>query len=164
MHGFPDNTHLYDRLLPYLIGRRPVVRFDFLGWGSSDKPPGYPYTAANQVGDLDAVIGAVDEHLGAGERVLVAHNASGPPAIDWALGNPGRVSTLVLLNTSTTGSLTSATHARLAWRHVLTHEDPPRRRPRLARDDPSSHRNHQLAGAMPPGTPQNPACQSSTDT
>jgi pimeloyl-ACP methyl ester carboxylesterase len=113
MHGFPDNTHLYDRLLPYLIGRRPVVRFDFLGWGRSDKPPGYPYTAANQVGDLAAVIGAVDEHLGAGERVLVAHDASGPPAIDWALGNPGRVSTLVLLNTSTTGPLTSATHARL---------------------------------------------------
>jgi haloalkane dehalogenase len=113
MHGFPDNTHLYDRLLPYLIGRRPVVCFDFLGWGRSDKPPGYLYTAANQVGDLDAVIGAVDEHLGAGERVLVAHDASGPPAIDWALGNPGRVSTLVLLNISTTGPLTSATHARL---------------------------------------------------
>jgi haloalkane dehalogenase len=31
MHGFPDNTHLYDRLLPHLAGRQPVVRFDFLG-------------------------------------------------------------------------------------------------------------------------------------
>jgi pimeloyl-ACP methyl ester carboxylesterase len=30
MHGFPDNTHLYDRLVPHLAGRRPVVRFDFL--------------------------------------------------------------------------------------------------------------------------------------
>jgi pimeloyl-ACP methyl ester carboxylesterase len=30
MHGFPDNTHLYDRLVPQLAGRRPVVRFDFL--------------------------------------------------------------------------------------------------------------------------------------
>jgi len=28
MHGFPDNTHLYDRLVPHLAGRRPVVRFD----------------------------------------------------------------------------------------------------------------------------------------
>lgn len=43
MHGFPDNTHLYDRLLPYLAGRRPVARFDFMGWGRSDKPAGYPY-------------------------------------------------------------------------------------------------------------------------
>jgi haloalkane dehalogenase len=31
--------------------------------------------------------------------VLVAHDASGLPAIDWALDNPGRVATLVLLNT-----------------------------------------------------------------
>jgi haloalkane dehalogenase len=99
MHGFPDNTHLYDRLVPHLPGRRPVVRFDFLGWGRSDKPPGYPYTASNQAGDLAAVVGALDEHVGAGELVLVAHDASGLPAIDWALANPGRVATLVLLNT-----------------------------------------------------------------
>lgn len=99
MHGFPDNTHLYDRLLPYLAGRRGIVRFDFLGWGRSDKPAGYPYTAANQVGDLAAVISAVDEHVGAGQLTLVAHDASGPPAIDWALANPGRVARLVLLNT-----------------------------------------------------------------
>src|SRR6516162_3248970 len=38
MHGFPDNGHLYDRLSPYLSPPRRVVLFDFLGWGSSDKP------------------------------------------------------------------------------------------------------------------------------
>ena len=99
MHGFPDNTHLYDRLLPHLEGRRPVVRFDFLGWGQSDKPSGYPYTAANQTRDLDAVVDAVLPRLGAEQVVLVAHDASGPPAIDWALANRGRVAGLVLLNT-----------------------------------------------------------------
>ena len=99
MHGFPDNTHLYDRLVPHLAGRRPVVRFDFLGWGRSDKPAGYPYTATNQVGDLAVVTESVREHFGTGRLVLVAHDASGPPAIDWALGNPGRIDTLVLLNT-----------------------------------------------------------------
>jgi haloalkane dehalogenase len=31
--------------------------------------------------------------------VLVAHDASGPPAIDWALAHPDRVAALVLLNT-----------------------------------------------------------------
>src|SRR5262249_56694152 len=99
MHGSPDNTHLYDRRVPHLAGRRPLVRFDFLGWGRSDKPQGYPYTSANQVGDLAAVISAVDEHFGDGELVLVAHDASGLPAIDWALANPGRIEKLVLLNT-----------------------------------------------------------------
>src|SRR5262245_45635578 len=83
MHGFPDNLHLYDRLMPHLTGRRPVVRFDFLGWGRSDKPAGYPYTAANQVGDLAAVVEAATRELKAERVVLVAHDASGPPAIDW---------------------------------------------------------------------------------
>ena len=72
MHGFPDNLHLYDRLSPYLSPPRRVVLFDFLGWGSSDKPSGYPYTTDNQVGDLDAVI----TQLGLGQIVLVAHDAS----------------------------------------------------------------------------------------
>ena len=95
MHGFPDNLHLYDRLVPYLSPPRRVVLFDFLGWGSSDKPSGYPYTAANQAGDLDAVI----TQLGLEEVTLVVHDASGPPGIDWALAHPERVAGLVLLNT-----------------------------------------------------------------
>ena len=94
MHGFPDNLHLYDRLVPQL-GHRRVVVFDFLGWGASDKPTGYPYTAVNQAGDLDAVI----EHLRLDSVVLVAHDASGPPAINWALDHPQQVAALVLLNT-----------------------------------------------------------------
>ena len=99
MHGFPDNTHLYDQLVPHLAGRRPFVRFDFLGFGRSDKPAGYPYTATNQVDDLAAVANAAREHFDASQLVLVAHDASGPPAIDWALANPGQVAALVLLNT-----------------------------------------------------------------
>ncbi len=95
MHGFPDNLHLYDRLLPWLTPARRVVTFDFLGWGASEKPAGYPYTAANQVGDLDAVL----EQLHLQQMVLVAHDASGPPAIDWALAHADRVAGLVLLNT-----------------------------------------------------------------
>ena len=83
MHGFPDDQHLYDRTLPFLAGHR-VVTFDFLGWGESDKPAGYPYTAHNQTADLDSVI----TQLGLDEVVLVAHDASGPPAIDWALAHP----------------------------------------------------------------------------
>jgi haloalkane dehalogenase len=94
MHGFPDDLHLYDRLVPRLSPGRVVV-FDFLGWGASDKPAGYPYTAVNQVGDLDAVL----DQLGLTSVVLVAHDASGPPAINWALDHPGRVAGLVLLNT-----------------------------------------------------------------
>ncbi len=99
MHGFPDNLHLYDRLMPELAGHRPIVRFDFLGWGRSDKPFGYPYTSANQARDVAAVVDAISAHIGADRVTLVAHDASGPPAIDWALDHPDRVDRLVLLNT-----------------------------------------------------------------
>ena len=94
MHGFPDNLHIYDRLIPYLRGRQ-VITFDFLGWGTSDKPMGYPYTSKQQEGDLQAVLDA----LGVEQVVLVPHDASGPVAINWALDHPERVSALVLLNT-----------------------------------------------------------------
>jgi pimeloyl-ACP methyl ester carboxylesterase len=86
MHGFRDNVHLYDRLVPHLAPARRVVLFDFLGWGESDKPGAYAYTTDNQVGDLDAVI----TQLRLGSVTLVAHDASGPPAIDWALTHPER--------------------------------------------------------------------------
>ena len=95
MHGFPDNLHLYDRLVPFLSPQRRVVTFDFLGWGSSDKPAGYAYTATNQEADLNAVV----KQLALRQVVLVAHDASGPPAIDWALGHSDQVAALVLLNT-----------------------------------------------------------------
>jgi len=95
MHGLPDNLHLYDRLYPYLSPPRRVIAFDFLGWGASDKPLGYPYTHSSQIGDLDAVI----TQLRLQQAILVAHDASGPPAIDWALAHSERVAALVLLNT-----------------------------------------------------------------
>jgi len=95
MHGFPDNLHLYDRLVPYLKGRH-VVTFDFLGWGRSDKPRDHTYTFAEQEAELDAIAGAL--HLG-DEVVPVAHDASGPAAINWALDHPDRTAGLVLLNT-----------------------------------------------------------------
>mgnify|MGYP003526604922 FL=1 len=82
-------------LLPFLAGRRRVVTFDFLGWGASDRPTDYRPTAASQALELDAVI----DQLGLQEIVLVPHDASGPPAIDWALGHPERVARLVLLDT-----------------------------------------------------------------
>jgi pimeloyl-ACP methyl ester carboxylesterase len=44
---------------------------------------------------LDTVI----KHLKLDQVVLVAHDASGPPAIDWALNHPDQVAALVLLNT-----------------------------------------------------------------
>jgi len=94
MHGFPDNLHIYDRFIPALPGRQ-IIAFDFLGWGASDKPTDRAYTSKQQEGELHAVLDA----LQIDQVVPVAHDASGPAAINWALDHQERVSSLVLLNT-----------------------------------------------------------------
>ena len=95
MHGFPDNLHIWDDLVPYLInsGRR-VVTFDFLGFGASDKPADAAYSFQQQLGDLEAVV----EELGLGKIVPVAHDASGMAAINFALAHPADVDSVIMLN------------------------------------------------------------------
>jgi haloalkane dehalogenase len=95
MHGFPDNQHLYDLLIPQLAATHHVLSFDFLGWGDSDKPAGHVYDVASQRADLDAVV----RHFALRAVVPVVHDLSGQVGIDWALDNPAQTSALVLLNT-----------------------------------------------------------------
>jgi haloalkane dehalogenase len=97
MHGFPDNLRIYDDLIPYLVasGRR-VVTFDFLGFGASDKPSGATYSFEQQLGDLEAVV----EVLGLGKIVPVAHDSSGPAAVNFAIEHPERVDSLCMLNSA----------------------------------------------------------------
>jgi haloalkane dehalogenase len=94
MHGFPDDSHIYDRLAPLLAPRR-VVTFDFLGYGGSDREVAPTSRAANHHENLASVLTS----LGLEEVTLVGHDASGPIAIDDAIDHPGRVRHLVLLNT-----------------------------------------------------------------
>ncbi|WP_172980491.1 alpha/beta hydrolase [Tardiphaga sp. P9-11] len=95
MHGFPDNLGIYDALVPELVasGRR-VVTFDFLGFGRSAKPANGIYTFENQLGDLDAVVSQLD----LGKFVPVAHDSSGPTAINYALAHPDLIAELMILN------------------------------------------------------------------
>jgi pimeloyl-ACP methyl ester carboxylesterase len=95
MHGFPDSLHLYDRVIPKLAKQHHVIAFDFLGWGASDTPTNYDYSATALKIDLDTVINYFElDHV-----ILVMHDLSGLPAIDWALENSSQISGLVLLDT-----------------------------------------------------------------
>ena len=95
LHGFPDNAHIYDDLVPHLVaaGRR-VVAIDFLGFGASDKPDSAAYSFAQQRGDVEAVVAA----LQLDKVVLVGHDAGGPAAMNLALQHPDRVAGVVLMN------------------------------------------------------------------
>ena len=95
LHGFPDNSHIYDDLIPHLVaaGRRTVA-IDFLGFGSSDKPAGGQYSFRQQLGDVEAVVEAM-----ALEKVIpVGHDAGGPTAVNFALAHPDRTASVVLMN------------------------------------------------------------------
>jgi haloalkane dehalogenase len=97
MHGFPDNLHIWDDLIPYLVasGRR-VVTFDFLGFGASDKLSGTIYSFKQQLGDLEAVV----EGLRLGKIVPVAHDSSGMATLNYALTHPNGVESVIMLNSA----------------------------------------------------------------
>jgi 2-hydroxy-6-oxonona-2,4-dienedioate hydrolase len=93
LHGFPDDSRIYDRLAPYLSPRR-FLALDFGGYGHSER---VEYT------DLpdqrrEAEVGAVLDALGLHQVSLIGHDASGAVAVNFALANPARVDHLVLLN------------------------------------------------------------------
>jgi haloalkane dehalogenase len=93
MHGFPDDHHIYDHLVPLLSPRRAVT-FDFFGYGQSARAA----TGDGQVTPSEDLTAVLDS-LALEEVVLVGHDASGPVAIDYGLEHSDRVRQLVLLDT-----------------------------------------------------------------
>jgi len=95
LHGFPDNSRIYDDLIPHLAaaGRRTIA-LDFLGFGASDKPADARYSFEQQLGDLEAVVEAL-----ALDRVIpVGHDAGGPAAVNFALRHPACTAAVCLMN------------------------------------------------------------------
>lgn len=94
MHGFPDDSRIYDRLIGPLDPQR-VVTFDWIGYGRSSRRDSRESGAISRQQELLAVCDALELE----QAVLVGHDASGPEAIEFALAHPERVAQLVLLNT-----------------------------------------------------------------
>jgi haloalkane dehalogenase len=111
MHGFPDNLHIYDDLVPHLVAAgRHVVTFDFLGFGASDKPANGVYSFKQQLGDLEAVV----ENLGLQKIVPVAHDSSGVASLNYALAHPDRVESVIMLNSA------YAEDSSVLWPEMIT--------------------------------------------
>jgi haloalkane dehalogenase len=98
LHGFPDNLHIYDYVVPLITrtGRRVVV-FDFLGFGQSDKPApsAFHYDFEQPAGDLSAVV----DTLKLDKFIPIGHDSGGPCAVNYALDKPERIAWLCLMNT-----------------------------------------------------------------
>ena len=93
LHGFPDDSRIYDKLIPHLEARRAIT-LDFLGYGRSDRVASAPLPAGQRVAEVTAVMDALGLH----DVTLVGHDAGGPVALDCALANPASVRHVVLMN------------------------------------------------------------------
>src|SRR5262245_41860709 len=93
LHGFPDDHHIYDRLVPLLAPRR-VVAFDFLVYGRSGRLAGDAPAGVTPRDDLASVLDTLDLD----RVVLVGHDAGGAVAVDHALAFPDRVEHLVFMD------------------------------------------------------------------
>lgn len=93
LHGFPDDSTIYDKLVPELQPRR-VITFDYLGYGQSERSQNFPVGDGQRLSETAAVI----DKLNLDKVVIVGHDAGGPVAVEYTVAHPDRVARLVLLN------------------------------------------------------------------
>lgn len=106
LHGNPTWSFYFRSLLQ---GLRPgpgaqhnnavnyrLIAPDHIGCGLSDKPQDYPYTLGRHIENF----GRLMDHLRLDDFTLCVHDWGGPIGIGWAVRNPGRVRSVVVLNTA----------------------------------------------------------------
>jgi pimeloyl-ACP methyl ester carboxylesterase len=94
LHGGPGSTHNYFRPLERLADERPVVLYDQLGCGRSDRPE-LAWSLAVFTEELEALC----EHLGLDRIHLLGTSWGGMLALEHALAHPGSVRSLLLSST-----------------------------------------------------------------
>jgi haloalkane dehalogenase len=95
VHGTPTWSFLYRHLIRELRPRYRCVAPDHLGFGLSDRPPGWSYRPEDQARNLARLI----ESLALKDLTLVVHDYGGPIGLAYALDRPDNVRRLVLFNT-----------------------------------------------------------------
>ncbi|MDO8620325.1 MAG: alpha/beta hydrolase [bacterium] len=76
LHGWKNDLHTFDSLLPFLISSFRVIRVDLPGFGGSEAPK-----KAWGVGEYVAFVEAFGEKLGIAVEVLIGHSFGGRIAI-----------------------------------------------------------------------------------
>lgn len=92
IHGFALDTRMWDDQFLPLAQLFRVVRYDLRGFGRSNVPTDEPYSHCDD-------LGALLDHLNVARAHLVGLSKGGAIALDFALANPLRVGSLVLIDT-----------------------------------------------------------------
>jgi haloalkane dehalogenase len=87
-HGNPTWSFLYRGVIARLRERFRCIAVDYPGFGLSDRPDGYGYTAVEHAG----MVGALADHLGLEGFVVMGQDWGGPTPRSEATGSPGSAS------------------------------------------------------------------------
>src|SRR5262249_20800412 len=97
VHGIPESSFAWRDVAAEIGDSARMVIPDLPGFGRSDKPANYDYSLARQSRLLEALL----------ERVvpeapihLAVHDIGGPVGLMWAVRNPDRLASLLILNTT----------------------------------------------------------------
>ena len=121
LHGWPQTSHMWRRVLAPLAERHTVIAPDLRGYGLSDKPAG-GYDKRTMAEDVRALAAALGH-----ERVsVVGHDRGARVDHRYALDHPAEVTRLALLDVVPTREVLRRMDAALApgfW-HWFFHEQP----------------------------------------
>ncbi len=96
LHGFPDNLHIFDRIIPYLVAAgRHVVAFDSSASANPTSRTATPMVSISS----DRTSRPSVNSLSLGKTIPVAHDAGGVAGLNYILSDPQRIAGLCLLNT-----------------------------------------------------------------
>lgn len=95
LHGNPDWSFLYRKIIIGLRDRFRCIAVDYPGFGLSVHPDGYGYTTAEHAD----VVRELFEHLDLSDLVVMGQDWGGPIGMDLASRRPDRVTGLVMGNT-----------------------------------------------------------------
>lgn len=113
LHGEPDWSYLYRRMVPILARRFRVLAPDYLGFGRSDKPTDIGwYSFDRHTESIKALI----EHLDVRGATLVVQDWGGPIGLRAAVEMKERFARLVVLNTGLFGSAGWPSPGFMRWR------------------------------------------------
>lgn len=99
LHGNPSWSLYYRHLVRELRSDYRVIVPDHIGCGLSDKPAdsGYSYRLGQRLDDLDRLIKSLKLER---KITLIVHDWGGMIGMAWAVRNPHRIASLILLNTA----------------------------------------------------------------
>lgn len=95
LHGFLENSTMWDAFLPELTKKNRIICIDLLGHGQTGCL-GYLHTMEQMAEAVEAVL----EHLNITQSIIIGHSMGGYVALAFAEKNPQRLHGLCLMNST----------------------------------------------------------------